>query len=136
MEERTGNTRLITIAILRNIAGALVCKECAKEEIEGERKRCVEIIVNHFVKQTSQCQDKEETIDVLSLLLTKNARRRTNKILQSSEIKVQDKTIGLGSHTGFCCAAGHNILLSPDLTHPDSNRNTFLHYDANTKANI
>ena len=100
-DKRTGKNHLIIIGNLRIAADALVCKECITEELEGERERCVEIIANQFAKQTSQCQDKEDTIDVLSALLIKNASRRTNNILQGSKIKVQDKTVGIGSHTGF-----------------------------------
>ena len=81
MEDRTGNNPLVIIGNLRSAAEAIVCKECVKEEIEGERERCVKIIANHFVKQTRQCQDKEETNDVLSALLNNNTSRHTNKIL-------------------------------------------------------
>ena len=45
-------------------------------------------------------------------------------------------TVGLGSNTGFCCAAGHDITLSPNLTHPDHTGTYFVHYDTNAKAII
>ena len=73
---------------------------------------------------------------MLTVLLNKNTSRRTNKLLSCSQIKTRNKTVGLGSNTGFCCKNGHNIPLSPNLTHPDNNGTCFIYYDANVKAII
>ena len=70
-EERTGKNCLITIGNLKNAAEALLCKECVSEEIEGERKRCVEIISSHLSKQKSGFQSKEGYITEFTALLKK-----------------------------------------------------------------
>ena len=91
----------MTIDNLVHAADSLLCKECVKEDIESERKMCVETIAKHLIKNKNGFQDKKGTIDVLTALLNKNASRRTNKLLSRSQIKTRDKTVGLGSNTGF-----------------------------------
>ena len=134
--ERTGRNRLVTIGNLGHAADSLLCKECVKEEIEGERKQCVEIISNYLAKNKNGSQDKKGIIDMFTALLKKNASRRTNSILQCSKVQTRDNTVGIGSHTGFCCAHGHDLPLSPPLTHHDANGISFVDYEANAKAII
>ena len=72
---------MITIGNLKNAANAVLCKECVSEEIEGERKRCIEIISSHLSKEKSGFKNKEGYITEFTALLKENASRRTNSIL-------------------------------------------------------
>ena len=107
-----------------------------KEGVETERKTCVETVAKHLIKNKNGFKDRKGTIDVLNALLNKNASRRTNKLRSCPQIKMRNKTVGLESNTGFCCENGHDIPLSPNLTHPDNKGTNFMHYDANVKAFI
>ena len=68
-DERTGRNRLITIGNLGYAADSLLCKKYVKEEIEGERKQCVEIISNYLAKNKNGLQDKKWIIDMFTALL-------------------------------------------------------------------
>ena len=86
--------------------------------------------------ENTKFQSKAENIREFTALINKNASRRTNKILQGCEISTKDKTVGLGSCTGFHCPHNHHFQLSPNLTHPDANGQSFTHYDVNCKSII
>ena len=107
-----------------------------KEEIESERKTCVETIAYHLIKNKNGFKDEKGTICVLTALLNKKAIRCTNKLLSCYQIKTRNKTIGLGSNTGFCCKNDHNTPLSSNLIHSDNNGTGFMHYDGNIKTII
>ena len=67
-------------------------------------------------------------------LLRKNASRQTKNIIQSCRIVMDDRIVGLGSQTEFCCMHGHKLTVSLDLTHPDSNGKGTMDYEANLKS--
>ena len=69
-EERTGCNRLVTIGNLHDAADAVVCKECVKEEVESERRRCIQIISQQLVNKAGP-QDKEGYICEFTALLEK-----------------------------------------------------------------
>ena len=110
---------------------------CTVDEMQNERRRTVEILANHLAnKKSKTIPCKEELICEFTSLLIKNESRRANSILQGTKVTTNDKTVGIGSQTSFCCAHGHNFQLSPNLTHPDSKGLTFMDYEANVKAVI
>ena len=114
---------------MKNAANGMVCKKCITKEIEDERQQSIEIISKHLAKKNTKCQSKAEYINEFTALLNKNASRHC-------KISTRDKMVGLGSCTGFHCAHDHHFQLSPNLTHPDSNGQSFMHYDVNAKAII
>ena len=126
-EERTGKNRFVNIDNLYNASDGLLCKKYTVDEIQNERRRTVEILANHLAnKKSKTIPCKEELICEFTSLLIKNGSRRTNSILQGTKVTTNNKTVGIGSQTSFCCAHGHNFQLSPNLTHPDSKGLTLM----------
>ena len=109
--ELTGRNRLINIYSLHQAAREQLCKICVVAKIENERETIVDVISNHLVNKKGFTA-KQGLIREFTVLLKKKNRRRTNKILDMTQIKTIDNYVSLGSTTTMKCCNDHNNIIS------------------------